>query len=239
MSRQLIVFDLGGVIVPRLHTVHELSEIVSRHVHTHPDALMPASERAGERHPSPVQAQREPQPFDPLTFHTAYERYRESFSLSMGPQDYYTAVLRSCGVRPTPALIDQLRDEDAALSSTAGEQEERLLTLLARAGQPYAIFSNAPAPVMAAVRATGWGAGAAVTAFTPELRFTKPNHGAFRRFEQVAAGAGFAPQHLVYFAAEPPNVDAATNRGWEAHRWHSAAQARAQLTESLGLTAAT
>ncbi|RAV33252.1 HAD family hydrolase [Corynebacterium heidelbergense] len=208
MTRQLIVFDLGGVIVPRECTLRELTATFMRHA-------------APET--------------DPFSFEQAYTRYRESYSLSMGPRDYFTALVRSAGVEPDQSLIQKLTAVDTRLSSTAGDAELGLLRYLQATDQPYAIFSNSPTPVMKAVLATAWGQAAAIAAFTPELRFTKPNQGAFREFERLAEAAGFGAGELVYFDDHVVNVDAATQRGWNAHLWESVEAAHEVLTPIVGI----
>lgn len=230
MPNQLIVFDLGGVIVPRRHTLRELTTILIHHV----------NEQARTPHGSPGPGTRESTQVpsiitDPFSFEQAYRRYRESYSLSMGPRDYFTALIRAAGISPTPELIADLQEADTRLCSTAGDAESQLLNHLHAIGQPYAIFSNAPLPIGRAVEAQTWSQQALVTSFSPMLRFTKPHQGAFRRFEQAVSAAGMSREDIIYFDDRQDNVDTALTRGWQAHLWRGVRRAHEVIAPSVGM----
>ncbi|MDK8891384.1 hypothetical protein QQA05_08265 [Corynebacterium macclintockiae] len=203
----LIVFDLGGVLVPRRHTLRELTTVMIRH------ANIQSRANQGTQTTVPTIIT------DPFSFEAAYGRYRESYSLSMGPNDYFTTLCRAAGVQPTPELIAELEETDTRLCSTISDSVRNLLNHLNAIDQPWGVFSNAPRPVMEAVLRQDWVDGAAVTCFSPDLRFTKPHQGAFRRFEQAAAAAGHEYATLIYFDDRQANLEAAERRGWEAFPW--------------------
>ncbi|MEL4151764.1 hypothetical protein MTQ22_00055 [Corynebacterium bovis] len=206
----LIVFDLPGVLVPAPDPAVTLSAVVARH-------------RPG------------PDPATAAALAASYARYRESYCLSMGPRDFATAVLRSAGVDPDPALVEDLVADDTARCSTPEPPTLRLLMHLRATGRPYAVFADAPQPVVDRVRAADWGRAAAVTSFSVELRFTTPHQGAFRRFDRQVALAGFDPAAVVYFGSDEAALTVAARRGWDAHRWEGVDAAHRVLTPPAGL----
>lgn len=219
----LIVFDLGGVLVQRRHTLRELTTVMIRH------ANLQSRSNHGSQTSVPTIIT------DPFSFEAAYGRYRESYSLSMGPSDYFTTLCRAAGVQPTEELIAELQETDTRLCSTVNASVLNLLNHLNAIDQPWAIFSNAPRPVMEAVMEQDWTNAAAVTCFSPELRFTKPHQGAFRRFEQAAAAAGHEYASLIYFDDRQANLDAAQRRGWEAFPWRGVESVHEVLSPITGL----
>ena len=166
-----------------------------------------------------------------------YWRHRDAYDRG-GPMTGFWGALRADLVAGDLDLADVTDEEldqlDASRWAQLANGSAQLLSELERAGTTTAVLSNAPASLARTVRAAAWSRTFSQLVFSSDLALMKPEP---QIYEQVEQRTGRPPQQLVFFDDRPPNVEAAAQRGWQAHLWTGLVPAREVLATAGALPA--
>lgn len=160
-----------------------------------------------------------------------YWEHRPDYDRGSRPQDYWGLVGADLGLQWSPEQITEFDQFDARRWATLAPGREDLLRDLQAQGVPLALLSNAPATMARVVEASPWSAGFSRRVFSCDLGVIKPDPKIYRTVEDALGRPG---EELVFFDDRPPNVEAARQRGWQAHRWTSP-EACQEVLSGLGL----
>lgn len=160
----------------------------------------------------------------------AYWGPREAYDRGGALADYWRAVGEALGLDLVGARAAELDDLDArrwgALAPRSADLLAEVSQVAARGAVRLAVLSNAPASLAGVVRASEWSEPFEALLFSAELRAAKPGPAVYAAVEQALDLPG---DQLAFFDDRPVNVEAARARGWRAHLWTGADEARAQL----------
>lgn len=164
-----------------------------------------------------------------------YWRHRDAYDRG-GPTAAFWSALRSDLVAGGLDLADvsdaELDHVDASLWAQLDDGSVELLADLERAGTTTAVLSNAPASLASTVRAADWSRRFSHLVFSSDLALLKPEP---QIYEQVEQRTGRPPPGLLFFDDRPQNVEAAAQRGWQAHVWTGHLPAREVLVAAGAL----
>lgn len=158
-----------------------------------------------------------------------YWRHRDAYDRGGPAADFWGALRRDLvagGLAVADVPDDELDHLDASRWARLADGSAELLADLERAGTATAVLSNAPASLASTVRAAAWSSAFSHLVFSSDLALMKPEGAVY---EQVEQRTGRPPQDLVFFDDRPPNVEAAAQRGWQAHLWTGLVPAREVL----------
>lgn len=205
MTTPVIVFDIGGVLVPegnRMETLQAFSH-----------------ERLGD--------------FDDAAFKQAYWAHRDDYDLGCSDHDFWSKVFSAAGIESfTQDDVDAVAARDGELNSNPSPQARDLLAQLGAAPVNLAILSNAPGSMAQRVREADWSNGFAALVFSSDLNDRKPNDTIYAAVDSALAEAGCKPADLHdihFFDDREINIDAANAHGWTAHQWVDTETAEQEL----------
>jgi len=162
----------------------------------------------------------------------AYWGPRDAYDRGGGLAEYWTAVGRSLGLELSAEQAVDLDGLDArrwgALAPGSAALLAEVTEVAVAGGTRLAVLSNAPRSLAEVVRASRWSEAFAALLFSCDLRAAKPETQVYAAVEQAL---GLPGAQLAFFDDRPVNVEAARARGWRAHLWQGADQARHQLVE--------
>ncbi len=149
-------------------------------------------------------------------FAVPYWEHRLAYDRGSLPQEYWPRVARDLGLDWSPEEIARIDQFDAQRWSRLAPGRLELLERLQIGGVTTALLSNAPTSLAQVVRRSDWSAGFAARVFSCELGLIKPEAKIYQAVEEALSRSG---PELVFFDDRPPNVEAARQRGWQAHLW--------------------
>jgi putative hydrolase of the HAD superfamily len=159
----------------------------------------------------------------------AYWSPRDAYDVGGALADYWGAVGDGLGLDLTDRA-EELDALDAGRWARTGAEADALLAEVVPAarerGTRLAVLSNAPASLERVVRASAWSQPFDVLVFSASLGVAKPDPAIYGGVERALDLPG---EQLVFFDDRPVNVEAARARGWRAHLWRGAADARRHL----------
>ncbi|CAL4859811.1 hypothetical protein MMM2322_01479 [Microbacterium sp. MM2322] len=161
----------------------------------------------------------------------AYWVDRDAHDRGSSVEDYWAGVATRVGAQPRAEISKQLAEIDASAWATIRADAESVLADVKAAGSRIAILSNAPHPMAAAARASGWGQYIDHWFFSCELEVAKPD---LRVYEIVTERVGVAPRSILFFDDRQVNVEGASASGWDARLWTSGERTREVLLD-LGI----
>lgn len=208
MNKPVIVFDIGGVLVPEGNRMEQLQAFLH--------------ERLGS--------------FDASAFTEAYWAHRDAYDLGSTDTQFWQQVFTAAGVAAfTEDDITAAATKDGQLNSTASAQALQLISQLAGAGVHIAILSNAPLAMARAVKDAAWSDPFTALVFSSELQDRKPNDSIYAALDAALKQAGCMPidlRDIHFFDDRPINIQAADAHGWSAHQWVDTSTAREELTRA-------
>ncbi|PWJ47196.1 putative hydrolase of the HAD superfamily [Quadrisphaera granulorum] len=165
------------------------------------------------------------------TVEAAYWAPRDAYDAGGSLAEYWDAV----GARVGLDLADRAAELDALDArrwAAIAPQSEALLaevvTAVRERGSKLAVLSNAPASLAAVVRAAAWSQPFDVLVFSAAAGVAKPDPAIY---ELVERSLDLPGEQLVFLDDRPVNVEAARARGWRAHLWRNADDARERLVD--------
>lgn len=196
---EVVVFDIGGVLVPEGTRMEQLLDHVADH--------------AGE--------------FDREAFTDAYWAIRDEYDLGATDHQFWVPVFQRAGVEADDALIASSATKEAELASSIAREPHQLLLELAEAGVPLGILSNAPHRMAEQVREREWAAVFAHLVFSSDHGVMKPDRAIYdilaNQFPEVETPT------IHFFDDREKNIVGAHVAGWHGHLWRSVDQARTEL----------
>jgi putative hydrolase of the HAD superfamily len=166
-----------------------------------------------------------------------YWHPRDAYDLGGPLAEYWDALGAGLGL-DLSARAAELDDLDARQWATLGAGAAQLLDdvvpAVRAAGLRLAVLSNAPASMEHVVRSSVWSEPFDVLVFSAAVGAAKPDPAIY---EAVERELGLPGDQLLFFDDRPVNVDAARARGWRAHVWQGADDARRHLVDAGVLTA--
>ncbi|MCE0536897.1 HAD family phosphatase [Kineosporia rhizophila] len=160
-----------------------------------------------------------------------YWAHRADYDRGTSPREYWAKVAADLGLEWSDEDIARFDLFDARRWLHLAPSRLELITGLQDAGVSTALLSNAPASMARVVKDSDWSAGFDQRVFSCDLGLVKPDPRIYRAVEERLGRPG---PELVFFDDRPPNVTAARERGWQAHRWTTPEACREVLVE-LGL----
>jgi len=161
-----------------------------------------------------------------------YWHPRDAYDLGGPLAQYWDAVGTGLGL-DLASRAGELDDLDARQWATLGAGAAQLLDdvvpAVRAAGLQLAVLSNAPASMERVVRAAAWSEPFDVLVFSAVVGAAKPDPAIY---EAVERELGLPGEQLLLFDDRPVNVDAARARGWRAHVWRGADDARRHLVDA-------
>jgi putative hydrolase of the HAD superfamily len=148
-------------------------------------------------------------------------------TLSM--EDYWSELLRACGVTPTAELIQRINQEDLWGWTRANAKMVNWSRELRTAGFRTAILSNMSPARLSFMRASGdfgWLEEFEVAVYSYELGMVKPDPGIYRA---CLDRLGLPAEACLLVDDLAANVEAARAMGIKAHLFNSAEEATGEL----------
>ncbi len=164
-------------------------------------------------------------------FAEPYWKYRLDYDRGATPAEYWPRVAADLGQEWTAERIAEIDGFDARRWSSLAPGRLELITALQDGGVTTALLSNAPTSMAQVVRQSTWSARFDERIFSCDLGLIKPDPKIYQAVEKALDRPG---PELVFFDDRPPNVDAARERGWQAHLWTTPEACQNVLTQ-LGL----
>ena len=166
----------------------------------------------------------------PDDFEAAYWIHRPAYDRGLPDKEYWRRTARELGLDLNDQDLAGLLHDLVALD-TAGWEAARpaaldILRDLDDRGVDVAVLSNAPTSYSLAVTGFTWYPLAAHWFMSSLIGCVKPDPAIYAHVERALGRAG---GDLWFLDDRPENVDAASARGWHAHRWLSDADSRAWL----------
>lgn len=196
----VVIFDIGGVLVPEGNRIRELQDHLASLV--------------GE--------------FDRDEFVDAYWAIRDGYDLGATDRQFWVPVLRRAGIPISDETVARAAAKDAELNSTIAREPLQLLTELSAAGVPLGILSNAPRPMAQRVREREWASLFSHLVFSSDHGAMKPDQQIYNIVS--AAFEGVDQPNFHFFDDRETNIVGAHVAGWQAHLWRNTAHARDWLT---------
>lgn len=168
---------------------------------------------------------------DQARFAGPYWQHRPDFDRGAPADGYWPKVAADLGLDWGPQEVRRFDDLDAARWARLAPGRSELLSALQTGGVSTTLLSNAPVSMTRVVRESDWSAGFEQRIFSCELGVIKPEPRIYQAVEQALGRTG---TELVFFDDREANVEAARQRGWQAHRWTTLRACRETLT-GLGL----
>ncbi|GLY26793.1 HAD family phosphatase [Kineosporia sp. NBRC 101731] len=168
---------------------------------------------------------------EPERFAGPYWEYRPAYDRGTLPTEYWPLVAADLGLEWSDADLERIDLFDAQRWSRLAPGRTELLTALQTGGVTTALLSNAPSSMARVVKAADWSAGFDHQIFSCDLGLIKPDAKIYQAVEDALGRPG---EQLVFFDDRPPNIDAARERGWQAHLW-TGPEACREVLISLGL----
>ena len=125
---EIVIFDIGGVLVPEGNRMEQLQDFLVSHV--------------GE--------------FDRDAFKDAYWSLRDDYDLGQSDSLFWSPVLDAAGIEANGAVIELAAGKDASLNSQIAREPFQLVKDLEASGVPLGILSNAPRQMAEQVRHSDW-----------------------------------------------------------------------------------
>ncbi|MGQ7297514.1 HAD family hydrolase [Quadrisphaera sp. KR29] len=158
-----------------------------------------------------------------------YWHPRDAYDLGGPLAEYWDAVGAGLGL-DLSARAEELDALDARQWATLGTGAAHLLDevvpAVRAAGLRLAVLSNAPASMEGVVRASAWSRPFDALVFSAAEGVAKPDPAIYAAVEWAL---GLPGERLLFFDDRPVNVEAALARGWRAHVWRGADDARQHL----------
>lgn len=195
----VVIFDIGGVLVPEGNRMGQLQD--------HMAALV------GE--------------YDHDAFANAYWAIRDEYDLGATDSQFWAPVFRRAGIPVSDELVASAAAKDAELNSTIAGEPHQLLQDLSSADVPLGILSNAPRPMAQQVREREWVSVFSHLVFSSEHGVMKPDKEIYDI--AAAAFTGVDQPTFHFFDDRETNIVGAHAAGWHGHLWRGSDQARAEL----------
>lgn len=195
----VVVFDIGGVLVPEGNRMEQLQDFLVAHV--------------GE--------------LDREEFKKAYWALRDEYDLGMPDDRFWTPVFRAAGVAANDDVIELAAGKDASLNSAITREPLQLVKDLAAAGVPLGILSNAPRRMAEQVRQSKWASDFSHLLFSSDHGIKKPDPTIYSKLQSHFSDVESPIFH--FFDDREINIVGAKEAGWFGYVWTSAEQARSEL----------
>lgn len=195
----VVVFDIGGVLVPEGNRMEQLQDFLVTHV--------------GE--------------FNREEFKKAYWALRDEYDLGASDSLFWTPVLSAAGVTANDAVIELAAGKDASLNSAIAREPLQLVKDLAAAGVPLGILSNAPRRMAEQVRQSRWASYFSHLLFSSDHGTKKPDLTIYSDLQSQFSGMESPIFH--FFDDRETNIAGAKEAGWFGYLWTSVEQARSEL----------
>jgi putative hydrolase of the HAD superfamily len=169
-------------------------------------------------------------------FGQLYQRDRLEFDRgTLSTEEYWTRILRSAGVPPSPRLIEQIEEEDSLGWTRINRRVVEWTAELRAAGYATAILSNMPAVKLAYMRknpAFDWIDDFPVAVFSCDHRIVKPEQAIYRLCLDLLRKE---PEECVFLDDSLVNVEGGRAAGIATLHFLSADKAAPVLSEAWGL----
>lgn len=196
---EVVVFDIGGVLVPEGNRMEQLQDFLASNV--------------GE--------------FERDAFMDAYWALRDDYDLGASDARFWTPVFNAAGVPVSEATIELAAGKDASLNSHIAREPLQLVNELAAAGVPLGILSNAPRRMAEQVRESEWASKFSHLLFSSDHGIKKPDADIYALLESQFSDVESPNFH--FFDDREVNIVGAHEAGWIGHRWTSVDRARTEL----------
>lgn len=197
----VVVFDIGGVLVPEGNRMEQLQDFLVSHV--------------GD--------------FDRDAFKTAYWDHRDAYDLGLSDSLFWSPVFDAAGVEANGAVIELAAKKDASLNSQIAREPLQLVKDLVASGVPLGILSNAPRRMAEQVRQSEWASSFSHLLFSSDHGIKKPDTTIYAHLQSQFSGVESPIFH--FFDDREVNVIGANEAGWKGHLWTSSEQARDVLQD--------
>lgn len=195
----IVIFDIGGVLVPEGNRMEQLQDFLVSHV--------------GE--------------FDRDAFKKTYWDHRDDYDLGQSDSLFWSPVLDAAGVEANKAVSELAAGKDASLNSKIAREPLQLIKDLVASGVPLGILSNAPRQMAEQVRHSDWASYFSHLLFSSDHGIKKPDATIYAHVQDQFSGVESPIFH--FFDDREINIVGANEAGWNGHLWSSSEQARELL----------